>query len=103
MHLKSAALIGALTAALMLSACVPAVVTPPVPHPPPVPVGAADTCDATPLAYLVGQPATALERVLVMRPIRLIRPGTAVTEDFSAARLNIHIDAGETVTGLTCG
>lgn len=100
MHLRPAAL----ATLLALAACAPAVVAPPpVPDLPPVPVGAADTCGAGPLAYLVGQPATALERVLVMRPIRLIRPGTAVTEDFSAARLNIYIDAMERVTALTCG
>ncbi len=95
----------ALTGALALAACAPVegVMTPLAPELPAVPVGAADTCGAAPYAYLVDGPATALERVLIMRPIRLIRPGTAITEEFSPGRLNIHIDASETVAALTCG
>lgn len=62
-----------------------------------------DPCNAAAHAGLVGQPATALERVLILRPIRLIRPGTAVTEDFSPGRLNIRIDGSERILSVTCG
>lgn len=92
-------------AALCLAVAGCAAVPPPpaVPDLPPVPVGAADTCGAAPHAGLVGQPATALERVLIMRPLRLIRPGTPVTEDFSAARINFHIDGLDRIHAITCG
>lgn len=73
----------------------------------PVPLGADDTCGAAPHAALVGQPATALERELILRQVRLIRPGTPLTRDHVAARINFHIaaspDGSETVTAISCG
>lgn len=72
-----------------------------------IPDPAQDTCGAAPHAALVGQPATALERVLIMRQVRLIRPGTPVTEDVRPERINFHIatppDAPEILTAITCG
>lgn len=78
----------------------PAIVAPTVD---PVPVGAADTCGATPYSYLVGQDATALERVLILRQVRVIRPGDAVTEDLRPERINFYIGADESIRTITCG
>lgn len=86
-----------------LAGCAAVPPPPSVPSLPPVPAAADDTCGAGPHAGLVGQPATALERVLIMRPVRLIRPGTPVTEDFSAARINFHIDGFERISAISCG
>ena len=35
--------------------------------------------------------------------VRFIRPGDAVTEDFSLQRLNIEIDLKEVISGVHCG
>lgn len=98
-----------LAGGLLLAACGAVAPAPPAGSgPTPVPAPADDTCGAAPHAALVGQPATALERVLILRQVRLIRPGTAVTEDFVPARINFHISAPdlagvETVTRIACG
>ena len=88
---------------VLLAACsfaAPPVVPTQVPA---VPDAAADTCGARPFEGLIGQPATALERLLIMQPIRILRPLDPVTEDYSAARLNIYIDGAERIGRLTCG
>lgn len=69
----------------------------------PVPIGAADTCGATPYAYLVGQDATALERVLILRQVRVIRPLDAVSLDLRPVRINFNIGADERIRSITCG
>ena len=84
---------------LLLTACAQV----PQPAPPPVAPGAEDTCNAAQYDSLIGQDATALERVLLMGPVRVIRPGMAVTMDYSAARINFAVDTGNRITGITCG
>jgi hypothetical protein len=84
---------------LLLAACS----QPHQPALPSVPPAAEDTCNAAQYAGLVGQDATALERVLLMGPVRVIRPGMAVTMDYSAARINFTIDATNHIAGITCG
>ena len=74
-----------------------------VPTGPPVPPPEQDSCGAGPYAYLVGQPATALERVLIMRQVRIIRPGQPVTMDFRPERINFGIGSDETIIRITCG
>lgn len=69
----------------------------------PVPVGANDTCGAAPYGYLVGQDATALERVLLLRQVRVIRPSDVITEDVRPVRINFNIGADERIRTLTCG
>ncbi|PVA06286.1 I78 family peptidase inhibitor [Thalassorhabdomicrobium marinisediminis] len=69
---------------------------------PAVPAPADDTCNAAQHAGLVGQDATALERVLLMGPVRIIRPGDAVTMDFRPERINFHIDDSNRITSITC-
>ncbi|MCC7320188.1 MAG: hypothetical protein IT542_04320 [Rubellimicrobium sp.] len=85
-----------------------------VPAPAPLPVGAADTCGAASHAGLIGQRATALERVLLMRPVRLIRDGAA-PDGFLPGRIGFHIaippgtppdlpvTLAERITAISCG
>lgn len=70
-----------------------------------------DSCGAAPYAGLVGQDATALERALIMRQVRVVRPGMAITMDFSPERINFDIGPPqgpadnqiEPITRIWCG
>ena len=68
-----------------------------------VPVGLDDTCEAAPLANLIGQDATALERTLRMGLVRVIRPGDMVTQDYRPERINFIIAPDNTIRQITCG
>ena len=85
---------------LLLAAC--ATGQPATPVRPTLPVADADTCGARDYAALIGQDATALERVLIMRPVRVIRPSTAITMDFRQDRLNFQIDAANKIVSIGC-
>lgn len=88
----------ALTLALVaLAACTPEV-PPPLPSKP-----IDDECGAGALQSLVGQPAAVLQTMRFGGPVRVIRPGMAVTMDYRADRLNIEIDARETIIRVSCG
>lgn len=63
----------------------------------------ADTCSAAQYVDFVGQDATMLERVLLLAPVRIIRPGTMVTADHNPDRLNFHVDGAGRVIRLSCG
>ena len=76
---------------------------PPLPSLTSYPTGIDDTCNATPYAVLIGQDATALERVLILREVRVIRPGSIVTQDYKPQRLNFRIADNNQVVELTCG
>ena len=89
--------------ALALSACAPLALPPQAGVEPGPAMPAADTCGAGPYAGLIGQPATALERVLILRQVRVIRPGDAVTMDFREDRINFLIDGSERIARITCG
>lgn len=84
--------IGFLALAIPLMACVEAA---------PLPIEQA--CGAPDLQYLVGQSATTLQTMRFGVTVRFIRPGDAVTEDFSPSRLNILIDGREVITAVSCG
>jgi len=83
---------------LGLMACLPAPV-PPAPDPAPV----EDACGARARQGLVGQSAQKLEVMRFGKTVRIIRPGMAVTMDYSAERLNINIDATEVISRVSCG
>ncbi|PKP71018.1 MAG: hypothetical protein CVT82_04100 [Alphaproteobacteria bacterium HGW-Alphaproteobacteria-4] len=70
---------------------------------PPEPGGEVDTCGATALQGLIGQPESVLQGMVFAGPLRVIRPGQAVTMDYSAARLNVSLDAGGRIVRVTCG
>ena len=68
-----------------------------------LPAPGADTCAASPRAGLIGQPATALERVYILGPVRIIRPGDAVTGDVIPRRINFDLDATDRIMRIFCG
>jgi PBP1b-binding outer membrane lipoprotein LpoB len=89
----NARLATALAATLALAACV-AEEPPLSPNP---------DCGAAGLQDLIGQPASMLETMKFSQPVRVIRPGMAVTMDYFAGRLNIETDAADRITRVTCG
>ena len=54
-------------------------------------------------AALIGQDATALERVLIMGKVRVLRPGQAMTMDYWPDRINFMIDGDNRIERITCG
>lgn len=77
----------------------------PAADPPPPRTG---VCDARRIADLIGKPVNdALvadaKRRSGAKVVRRILPGMMVTMDYSAARLNLYIDAKGRVAKITCG
>lgn len=72
---------------------------------PPVtdPLPGQDACGASGLQDLVGQSAKKLEVIRFAHSVRIIRPGMAVTMDYSAERLNIEVNAAEVISRVSCG
>jgi hypothetical protein len=84
---------------LALIACVEAA----PPNPSPVdPLPPANACGADALQDLVGQTAKRLETMRFGQEVRILRPGMAVTADYVPTRLNIEIDAAETIVRVSC-
>lgn len=67
------------------------------------PTGMDNTCDGERYGTLVGQDATALERVLILGQVRVIRPGMVVTQDYRPERINFEIGTDNRVARITCG
>ncbi len=74
-----------------------------IPDVPAVPPTAEDTCGANGMAHFIGRPSTSLETTLLLQPVRIIRPGDAVTEDFLPTRINFMLDANDIIRNITCG
>lgn len=88
----------------LLAACAP----PPEPAPPPPPPSAMlppspDTCGATPVMRLVGQPITAFDPTTIRGPVRVIGPGTMVTQDYAPSRLNVSHNEAQVIDRISCG
>jgi hypothetical protein len=64
---------------------------------------APDTCGAPLYADLIGQDTRALERVLILRMVRVIRPTDAVTMDFRQERINFIVNDDEVIVDIRCG
>lgn len=63
-----------------------------------------DACGASGLQRLVGETEAALAAVaLPDGAVRVIRPGMAVTLDYSLSRLNIEIDEAGRIARVFCG
>ena len=65
-------------------------------------------CSTDKLAWGIGRQADAATvRELYIQSgtglWRIVMPGQAVRRDFRADRLNIHVDANNTITGFSCG
>jgi len=87
-----------LTLALLMAACIA-----PAPQPTPDPMPPITACGAGELQDLIGRNAAVLETMRFAGPLRVIRPGMAVTMDYSPNRLNIEVDAREIITRVSCG
>lgn len=66
------------------------------------------TCNAQAASYAVGQSATqALQSELITKSLaktlRVVRPGEAVTQEFSSQRLDLDVDSAGRITGVRCG
>ena len=83
---------------LLLAACQP------IPHEAPHPgsPGLA-ACGGNHVLALIGQNVTTLPATGDWQALRVIGPDTAVTEDYSEARLNVVIDGQGRITGAWCG
>lgn len=91
----------ALLALGLMAGCAPR-----APEPPPrasVPQAETDLCDAGSYAGLTGQDGTALERVLLLGQVRVIRPGDAVTMDLRPERINFEIGTDGRIARVFCG
>ncbi len=100
------ALVAVLTGALAACGATPVGTAPAAAAPASLPQPAAAdlaSCQGAPYLRLIGQDATALERELILRQVRLIRPGRPVTADFRAERLNFSIDAAGRINRISCG
>ena len=89
-----------LSLGLVLMGCAP---IPPQPSPP-----YTGQCDASKATWAIGKAATAdvVERIRVetgSQVARVIKPGQPVTMDYSTARVNINVSAGDAIIGVTCG
>ena len=62
-----------------------------------------DTCNRSLLAEFVGQPLSAVEKTLLLQPVRVWRPDSFRTTDFLPNRLNIHVDTADKIMRLSCG
>lgn len=52
---------------------------------------------------LIGKDRAVLASMTLPQGTRIITPGMAVTEDYSASRLNIDLDGRGRITGVWCG
>ena len=86
-------------ALLALAACAPVPATQPAPDQP----RDLSTCNGAQYTNLIGQDATALERVMILGQVRVIRPNTAVTMDYRIERLNFDVDASGMISDVRCG
>lgn len=95
--------------AMALAAC--SAQTPPAgttPAPAPV-AGVAEgtSCGAEKFAAYIGKKATdhaiaAIRAAHGDQPMRVLKPGTAVTMDYRAERLNVSVDDSNTITRFAC-
>ena len=65
-------------------------------------------CRPEPAQSLVGQPATAQNVELARQragaqTARVLKPGQMVTMEFIEGRLNIYVDAANSITRIACG
>lgn len=93
----------AIMASLVAAACSAPAQQPAAPA---TPAPAADTCGAGAHAALLGRDATALERVLIMRQVRIVRPGDeneAPGAGNRPARINFVVGAQGRIVRIVCG
>lgn len=63
-------------------------------------------CNAAAAQPYVGKPASAADQARAAsgaKAMRLIRPGQAVTMDYRPDRLNVELDASDSIVRIACG
>jgi len=80
----------------VLAACTP-------PPPPLEPQVVVSSCDPADYDDIIGQNEEIFARSTFPAPMRIIRPGMAVTTDFVADRLNFTVNNSGTVVQVYCG
>ena len=70
--------------------------------PPAFPEESYDTCGGSQYADLIGQPDYALEKVLILDEVRILRPGDIVTMEYRMRRLNFEIDENGIIDRIYC-
>ncbi|WP_413728676.1 I78 family peptidase inhibitor [Sodalis sp. RH19] len=66
------------------------------------PLTADDTCMANNFRNLIGKPESVLDGMRFSMPMRLIKPGQAVTMDFDPKRLNFMSNKEGIITSVHC-
>lgn len=91
--------------ALLVAACTPADTETPAPelNGPAFPTGVYDSCKASEYKQFIGQDATTLETELILAPVRVIYPGSLVTQDLLTKRINFMVDGNNTIYQITWG
>jgi hypothetical protein len=69
---------------------------------PPEQAPGVDACGAAELADMVGEPKSILAAMKFAVPVRVIEPGSAVTADYVASRLNFEIAEDGTIAKIAC-
>lgn len=64
---------------------------------------ATDACGASAHIHLVGASASEAEGISASGPVRVLRPGEAVTLEFRGDRLNVALDARDRIVRVYCG
>ena len=62
-----------------------------------------DACGASGLQHLVGRPEAEAQGLSAPGAVRIIRPGMAVTMDYSPYRLNFWLDRRDVIERVVCG
>lgn len=69
----------------------------------PISVAQGDHCRAAQYEDLTGQKDTVLERIYILRQVRILRPNQPVTKDLRPERLNFEIGPEGRITRVFCG
>ncbi|MEI4485010.1 I78 family peptidase inhibitor [Frigidibacter sp. MR17.14] len=93
----------ALTAAALLGACQAGTPAAPATDPAADPATTADVCGASKHQSLVGKPGKGLAPGRFGVPVRIVTPGSMMTMDYRAERLNISINEAGLVEKVYCG
>jgi peptidase inhibitor I78 family protein len=83
----------ALTSLAILAACATAA----------DPLAGSRTCGADRLQHLLGQPGSQVALLGLPGPLRMIDPGTMVTQDFRPDRINFEMDEAGNIRRISCG
>lgn len=102
-------------ALLALTACAPERGFPPIdsfeplgeatgfPAPTPAEAASVATCAGTDILSLVGQNVSKLPATGTWSTVRILKPGSMMTTDFSPTRLNVGTDNSGTILQIYCG